>query len=145
MNLGGSCCIAAFPQASFSDLNNEVGLSKATTLAIAAREAVFRRPAQPKSVAAVINVFNESDILDQVVRYLRDQSVEVHIIDNWSTDGSYEIAKTLLAQDICSNVIHFPSTPLAYFDYRGLCGRIRRPTPIDWIILQGADEFRCAP
>ena len=90
-------------------LNNNHNLSKNTILAIAGREATLKVPNSRKSVAAIINVFNESDIIEHVVRYLADQGVQVHIVDNWSTDGSYEIAKSLLENGLCSNVIRFPA------------------------------------
>lgn len=99
-------------------LNNNVELSMSTILAIAGREATFRQPEHLKSVAAVINVFNESDILEQVVRYLKDQSVKVHIVDNWSTDGSYEIATAAWPGSLFE-VIGFPAAPPADYDWMG--------------------------
>jgi len=139
-----------FPEGFFLGytLNNNVALSKNTILAIAGREATFTRPDRPKSVAAIINVFNEYDILEQVVRYLKDQGVQVHIVDNWSTDGSYEIARTMLAQDVCSNVIRFPAETPADYDLMGLLQHTAEygaKLQSDWIIHYDADEFRCAP
>jgi SAM-dependent methyltransferase len=129
-------------------LNNSVGFSKNTILVIAGREATFTRSDRQKSVAAIINVFNENDILEQVVRYLRDQGVQVHIVDNWSTDGSYEIAKKLLTQDVCANVIRFPAAPSANCEWKGLLRHTAEygaRLQSDWIIHYDADEFRCAP
>jgi glycosyl transferase family 2 len=37
--------------------------------------------------------YNEADILPHTLRHLREQGVSVHILDGWSTDGSFEIAQ----------------------------------------------------
>src|SRR5580765_5310371 len=95
------------------------------------------RPNRLKSVSAIINVFNECDILEQVVRYLKDQGVQVHIVDNWSTDGSYELARTMLAQDVCSNAIRFPAEQPTDYDWTGLLRHTAEygaKLQSDWII-----------
>jgi SAM-dependent methyltransferase len=105
--------------------NNNVAMSKNTILAVAGKEATYLQPDRLKSVAAIINVYNEADILEHVVRYLNDQGVHVHIVDNWSTDGSYEIATTLVDQGACSNVVRFPVEPSTDYDWLGLLLRLR--------------------
>lgn len=128
--------------------DNESNLSKNTILVVAGRDATFVRPERIKSVAAIINVFNEEDILEQVVRYLHDQCVQVHIVDNWSTDGSYEIAETLVARGLCAKVIRFPAAPPTDYDWMGLlrhASEYGASLQADWIIHHDADEFRCAP
>ena len=47
------------------------------------------------NVTAFMCVFNEADILPWTLKHLIDQGVQVHVIDNWSTDGSDRIAKRL--------------------------------------------------
>jgi len=45
------------------------------------------------SVTAFMCVFNEADILPSTLKHLIEQGVDVHVIDNWSTDGSDKIAQ----------------------------------------------------
>ena len=45
------------------------------------------------NVTAFMCVFNEADILPWTLKHLIDQGVDVHVIDNWSTDGSDRIAQ----------------------------------------------------
>jgi hypothetical protein len=40
------------------------------------------------SVTAFMCVFNEADILPWTLKHLIEQGMDVHVIDNWSTDGS---------------------------------------------------------
>ncbi len=44
-------------------------------------------------VLAIIHVYNEADILDRTIQYLLSQEVDIYLVDNWSDDGSYEIAQ----------------------------------------------------
>ena len=60
------------------------------------REAAPVRPA----VSVVVIVYNDADRLPTAVRSVLDQtlrSVEVVIVDDRSTDGSYEVARALAA------------------------------------------------
>jgi len=42
-------------------------------------------------VAAIIHTFNEADILPEVIEHLISQGIEVHVFDNWSSDGTWEL------------------------------------------------------
>jgi len=44
-------------------------------------------------VLAVMHFYNEVDILDRTIQYLLSQEVDIYLVDNWSNDGSYEIAQ----------------------------------------------------
>jgi hypothetical protein len=139
-----------FPKGFFlgHTFNNDASLVKNTTLVLAGREATFAPPDQMKSVAAIINVFNEKDILEHVARYLHDQGVQVHIVDNWSTDGSYEIANALVEQAVCANVVRFPTAPPADYDWLGLlrhAAEYGAALQSDWVIHYDADELRYSP
>ena len=129
-------------------LNNNTDLSKSTILAIAGREACYRPTADSKTVAAVITVFNEIDVIEQVVRYLGRQGVEVHLVDNWSSDGSFELAKAMQAAGLCADVVRFPAEPPKDYDWTALLQHTASygaKLDADWVIHYDADEIRCAP
>ena len=58
--------------------------------------------ARPKvmRIVGMIPVYNESDIIGQVVHHLISQGVQLVIIDNGSNDGSYEICRKFLSKGV---------------------------------------------
>ena len=96
-------------------------------------------------VTAFMCVFNEADILSYTLRHLIDQGVDVHVIDNWSTDGSDRIAR------------QFPLAGFERFPLEGDCGMypwralLRRvevlanASEAAWCVLHDADEIRRSP
>lgn len=121
--------------------------AKSTALVLAGRQiAVVRRP--PVRVAAVMNVHNEVDILPEVLRHLTGQGVDVHVVDNWSTDGSYELVGDLAARDERVTVERFPDAPSPHHELALLLrhGQEWAATAgYDWIIHHDADELRYSP
>jgi glycosyltransferase involved in cell wall biosynthesis len=99
----------------------------------------------PFTASAFICVRNEEDILPWTLRHLVDQGIGVHIIDNWSTDRSVEIAR------------EFPLVGFERFPVDGDSGRfawaqlLRRVEELaaesaaQWCILHDADEIRRSP
>lgn len=51
-------------------------------------------------VVGIIPVYNESDIVEYVVDHLIEQGVKLIVLDNGSTDGSYEICSRYLGKGI---------------------------------------------
>ena len=121
--------------------------AKSVALVLAGRQvAVERRP--PVRVAAVMNVHNEVDILPEVLRHLTGQGVDVHVVDNWSTDGSYELVSDLSARDGRVTVERFPDVPSPHHELALLLrhGQEWAATAgYDWIIHHDADERRYSP
>lgn len=129
-------------------LNNDRDLSKSTILAVAGREATLSRPGAQKAVAAVVPVYNESDVLEPTMRHLRSQGIDVHIIDNWSTDGSFELGDRLVKAGICKSTMRYPARPIPYYDWTNILRLVENhPATLesDWTIFCDADELREAP
>lgn len=88
-------------------------------------------------------VRDEADILPHTLRHLREQGCAVHVIDGWSTDGSYEIARKALWG--CT-VERFPadrSDPIQ--NCTAILKRIEdlaAASDADWILYSDADEWR---
>ncbi len=102
----------------------------------------------PVSVLAFIPMYNERDIIDYTVRYLLGQGVDVRVLDNWSTDGSYEVVSELSAQhpDRVS-VERFPERPSENYLYRDVLRHIAGLanssfSRYQWVALISADELR---
>lgn len=99
------------------------------------------------NVVALVHVFNESDILGETIRHLIDQGVHVHIIDNWSTDESWNIAGSFPDKQVSRE--RFPQDgPSEHYEwYKQLeySEQLAATLPFDWFIHYDADELRYSP
>jgi len=129
-------------------INTDFHGAKTTILVIAGIHAERPVGNSRVNVAAMIHVFNEQDILTEVVRHLNANGIEVHIFDNWSTDGSFELANSLKLDGLCANVHRFPSKPSAEYEWhRQLLYTAEYAASLDaqWIMHHDADELRYSP
>jgi hypothetical protein len=98
---------------------------------------------------AIIAVYNEEDILSEVIADCLKQGCDVHVIDNWSTDGTWEIARRLAAVHPARVAIErFPEGPTPTYEWVPLLNRkadIAARYPGRWIIHTDADEIRRSP
>jgi len=103
-------------------------------------------------IQAYLPVFNEADVLPYVLAHLRQQGVDVHIIDGWSTDHSddFAIGKWVETEDLIEPV---PRVTMEYFpdddDHIWNCRRmlshvqkLAAKSKADWCGLSDADEWR---
>ena len=100
------------------------------------------------SVTAFVPVFNEADVLRACVEHHLANGLEVHLIDNWSTDGSWELAREL-ARSPRVKVERFPADlPTRAYEWAALLGRIEALAATGdhhWAVLADADEAREPP
>lgn len=99
-------------------------------------------------VIAIMAVYNEADIIESTIRYLASQGVGTYLIDNWSTDGTYEAASAMRGEGLLG-IERFPSTgPTNFFCYRDILVRqqtLASELEADWFIRYDADERRRSP
>lgn len=102
-------------------------------------------------VLAFVAQYNEADMMPHVVRHLLGQGVDVHIIDNWSNDGSYEKAKQLAAANPDRvSVERFPAEDTGQYVWGPILKRVTdvaytRRSKYKWAMLNDADEIRWSP
>ncbi len=92
-------------------------------------------------VLAIIPVFNEMDILPYTVDHLLHQGLNIHIIDNWSTDGM----KDTFRYDRFIKCERFPEQPSKYYEWSNILKRVEEvaaQSDADWCMLNDADEIR---
>jgi len=101
------------------------------------------------SVLAIMHVYNEQDIIATTINYLLEQGIDVHIIDNWSTDKSYEIVQSLARSSKKITYERFPEKANNRFELARLLTRateVAKARPqYAWVTLNDADEFRQSP
>lgn len=115
----------------------------------------FQRPQEllvPENfkVLTVIHFFNEADILAQTIQYLLAQEVDLYLLDNWSDDGSYEIAQKY--QESNPGRIYLERFPASgrsgnyeWYNQLEKTEMISKDLDYDWYIHHDTDEMRMSP
>ena len=99
-------------------------------------------------VLVIMTAYNEEDIISQSIHKLLQQGINVHVIENWSTDNTFQILKNLEKQELIS-LERFPlHGPSKFFDLHALLTRVEqvsREIKADWYIHHDVDEIRTSP
>ena len=73
---------------------------------------------------AIVATYNDLDIVPQVVGKLLYDGVDVHILDNWSSDGTFETLNELRGRQVGQgslSIERFPTDgPTRYYDLRSI-------------------------
>jgi len=91
---------------------------------------------------AIVPVYNEADILQWTLAHLRANGCDVHVLDNWSTDASWEIARNFGRRE------RYPAAgPDSSWDWTGMLKRIAAIARErqGWVLFHDADEIRTPP
>ncbi len=99
-------------------------------------------------VIALMSSFNEEDVIVPVIEQLHREGVDAYLIDNWSTDGTYEKALALRGRGLVGLERFPPGGPSATFDWENLLKRkeeLCRELKADWFIHHDADEIHESP
>jgi len=99
-------------------------------------------------VVAMINTFNEEDIIIPCIKQLVSEGIEVYLIDNHSTDSTYQLAKQLLGDGLIG-IEKWPENNTAdIFPLEELLKRkedLALTINANWFIHTDADEIRESP
>jgi glycosyltransferase involved in cell wall biosynthesis len=131
--------------------SNNVDYEKNTTLAVITNDAnaqISETAPVDFRVVAFMAAYNEEDIIVQSIKKWTDQGISVHVLENWSTDATYELAKDLESR-LPVTVERFPKDgPSQFFDWAAMLKRMEdlsREIEADWFIRRGADEVLASP
>jgi hypothetical protein len=129
--------------------NNDRDNAKRTSLLVL--ESTYTAPAPPPPddfrALAVVTAYNEADVLGSTIEYLLDDGVDVHVVDNWSDDGTWELTQRYLDRPGFTAERH-PEAPSTTYDWVSLLVRVEQiaaETTADWCIHHDADERRRSP
>ena len=96
---------------------------------------------------AIISTYNDIDIIENILKRTAIHC-DVYILDNWSTDGTWELIQEL-PDDIIIGKERFPTSgPDEYFELKKQLIRkeeIAMEFPERWIIHQDSDEITLTP
>lgn len=99
-------------------------------------------------VVAIMTAFNEADIVRPSIQRLIAQGIEVHLIDNWSVDGTGDLVADLVGHGL-RTIERYPEggRPEGY-EWTNLLEHVADIAPTldaDWIIHHDVDQRRDAP
>lgn len=98
-------------------------------------------------ILAIMPVRNESDIIEATVGAFLAGGIPVHIMDDWSTDGTWEILNGLVHPLL--TLERWPAGgPGETWDYEAQLARVEEIAlahPDEWILPMGADEILIPP
>jgi glycosyltransferase involved in cell wall biosynthesis len=98
-------------------------------------------------VVAIMSSFNEADIIGPSLDYLLEQGIHVHLLDNWSTDGTYDIAAAKEGRGV--RIERFPREGRSDHYVIGAIlerkERLAKELEADWFIHADVDEIREGP
>lgn len=101
------------------------------------------------SVLAIMHIYNERDIIKATIGHLLSQGLDVHIIDNWSTDGTYEFVQSLADSEPRITYERYPAKKSKEFELEKMLTRVTEVAKVnqryDWVVLNDADEIRWSP
>jgi hypothetical protein len=115
---------------------------------LAGRETpLVSRPPVNFKVVALMSSFNEADIIGPSLDHLLQQGVQVHLLENWSTDGTHSIAAAREERGV--RIERFP--PEGRSDHYHIGAILQRKEELakelgaDWFIHADVDEIREGP
>ncbi len=130
--------------------NNDRDWAKRTSLVVLRKQGAEVWAAAPPGfrVMAFMCVYNEEDIIEAVLRHLTSQGIEVHLVDNWSTDNTVERATAFLGRGVVRISKYPPDRPSSSYDWHALLTHVEQlshAAEANWCIHYDADEIREAP
>lgn len=129
-------------------INTDHHCAKSTLITVTGRHASIELDFPIRKVAAIIHSYNEADMIEETVRHLYNQGIEVHVFDNWSMDGTWEKLQALHENGILSNVSRFPEVPSQNYEWSMQLAKTTeyaKTLDVDWIMHHDADELRMSP
>jgi hypothetical protein len=145
LSLEKALLTAGLPTAFRGWLANDAGAKSIPAVVVSS--AAAPRDASPAEfrVVALVCVYNEADLVAAALEKLSTEGVEILVLDNWSTDGTWEIARSLLGRGVL-DVRRFPASgPSDTFSLSALLTekeRLVRELDADWFLHTDIDEVR---
>ena len=91
-------------------------------------------------IVGMIPVFNEADIISESITHLLNQGIEPVVLDNGSSDGTYEICNKFHKNGQIKLFQYSSNKFNLILTLRKLYDKAIQQSP-DWVLLSSADEF----
>jgi len=91
-------------------------------------------------IIGMLSVYNDGNIINEVIEHLLSQNLELVVLDNGSTDGSFEICRKFQDKGILQLKQFQTETYNQFLVYRMLYDMTIAHNP-DWVVKIDSDEF----
>lgn len=128
-------------------VNTDYHLWKNNIIVLGGKEVAYK-PVGNLKILAIINTYNEADIIEETIYHLIRQGIDVKVFDNWSTDQTYEIVKRISDIEKRVTIERFPSEASEFYEWERLLKNVECVSAecnYEWIIHHDADEIRLSP
>lgn len=111
----------------------------------------YKHVKKDMKILAIIHTYNEEDVIEKTLEYLITQGVDIYVLDNWSTDNTYEKIKNVQEKyNERITISRFPENKPEENSYNWTSQlhkteEISKELDYDWYIHYDADEIRVAP
>jgi len=130
-------------------MNNHYNLEKKTILSVMGNNRLSKAGLKDMKVAAILTAYNEEDIIHYSINRLLEQRIHVYVIDNWSTDSTYDKLSAFRSNPYFLGCERFPGEgPAPSFNWNQLLDRVTAVSKTiyaDWYIHHDVDEIRVSP
>ena len=104
----------------------------------------------PIKILCILSVRNEFELILDAIDDVLKKGFDVHVVDNWSDDGTWELITAKYQKNSSVFLEQFPSEPATDFSLKNLlkrCEIIANQSNYDWIVRIDADERldSCSP
>lgn len=101
------------------------------------------------SPIVILSCYNDIDIIEGILEELLSTDIQLIIVDNWSTDGTWEKIKGLKNKKKLLHIEQFPlNGPSENYDWKEILDRkalLAKDYPNRWILHQDSDEITLSP
>jgi hypothetical protein len=130
-------------------INTSTHRAKTTLLTVSGSHASINLDGLKKiKVAAIMHGYNEHDFIAEVVHHLHSQGIEIHYFDNWSDDGTWELAKSFAKNGLIAHCQRYPEAPTKNYEWRKQLEKTSEyaaQIDADWVMHYDVDELRYSP
>jgi len=130
-------------------VNNDRDLQKRTILAIVDPTlGHLDDPPVDFQVEALYSCYNEVDIVGQSVDHLLREGLSVTVVDDWSTDGTWELLHERFGSDDRVRFLRHGEAPGPTYEWASILAlkqQLALESTADWIVHHDADELRFSP
>lgn len=102
----------------------------------------------PEKPIVILSSYNDNDIIESIISRILEDS-ELIVIDNWSTDGTWEIIQKFSSHPNLLHAEQFPlNGPTEHYEWKLILDRkakLAKDYPNRWIMHQDSDEITLSP
>jgi hypothetical protein len=102
-------------------------------------------PLEEFTVDGFMFTYNEVDIIERSATHSIQQGVHLHVMDNWSTDGTWEALQQLPLASLSRYPSSGPTEGFPCYAQLRMFEDLAAASSADWSMIQDADEIRRSP